>query len=200
MPGTRTSVSQLLLLHRDMLAARAAALEEKVEEGRAERGQVASLRQLAAEAEAARARVEDEVLATARIATGLEARLRMARAEADAAQRDTLAANERCSQVNAAALTSVASCMPAGLRPFPRKKAPSPTGLKARLRMTSAEADTAQRNTFAANERCSQVKAGHTARLSITKLPPRSGNALGSCWSNGCYCIHVELQYNLFRC
>lgn len=82
-----------------MLAARAAALEEKVEEGRAEQGQVTSLRQLAAEAEAARARVEDEVLATARIATGLEARLRTARAEAEAAQRDTLAANERCSQV-----------------------------------------------------------------------------------------------------
>ena len=82
-----------------MMAARAAALEEKVEEGRAEQGQVASLRQLAAEAEAARARVEEEVLATARIATGLEARLRTARAEADAAQRDMLAANERCSQV-----------------------------------------------------------------------------------------------------
>ena len=82
-----------------MLAARAAALEERLEEGRADKGQVASLRQLAAEAEAARARVEEEVLATARIATGLEARLANARAEADSALREALAANERCSQV-----------------------------------------------------------------------------------------------------
>ncbi|KAK9867121.1 hypothetical protein WJX84_009347 [Apatococcus fuscideae] len=93
--------SESVAADRDMLAARAAALEEKVEEGRVERGQVASLRQLAAEAEAARARVEEEVLATARIATGLEARLRTARAEADAAQRDALAANERCSKAEA---------------------------------------------------------------------------------------------------
>ena len=84
-----------------MLAARAAALEERVEEGRAERGQVASLRQLVAEADGGRARVEEEVLATARIATGLEARLRAARAEVEAAQRDALAANDRCSQVMA---------------------------------------------------------------------------------------------------
>ncbi len=83
---------------RDLLAARATALEERLEEGRAEKGQVASLRQLAAEAEAARARVEEEVLATARIATGLEARLSAARAEADFALREALAANERCTQ------------------------------------------------------------------------------------------------------
>ena len=97
---TKFSPTSCMHQRRDMLAARAAALEERLEEGRAERGQLTNLRQLAAEAEAARARVEEEVLATARIATGLEARLASARAEADAAQREALAANDRCQQVS----------------------------------------------------------------------------------------------------
>lgn len=46
------------------------ALEEKLEETRAERGHLANYRQVAAELEAANIRLEDEVVATAQIATG----------------------------------------------------------------------------------------------------------------------------------
>ncbi|KAL4451570.1 hypothetical protein ABPG75_007232 [Micractinium tetrahymenae] len=60
---------------RDAMAVKLAMLEARLDETRAERGQVESYRTLAAQSEEKRARAEDELLTTARLAASLEARL-----------------------------------------------------------------------------------------------------------------------------
>lgn len=82
------------LADKEALAMRAAALEERVEETRGERNQLASYKQLAADAEAARSRVEGELMVTARMASSMESRLRESQAAADAA-RSAVAVSER---------------------------------------------------------------------------------------------------------
>ncbi|KAL4428842.1 hypothetical protein ABPG77_005280 [Micractinium sp. CCAP 211/92] len=60
---------------RDAMAVRLGMLEARLDETRAERGQVESYRTLAQQSEEKRARAEDELLTTARLAASLEARL-----------------------------------------------------------------------------------------------------------------------------
>lgn len=93
---------EALAAERDELAARLVVLEGKLEETRAERGQVEAYRQLADTAEARRARAEDELVSTARLAAQLEARLAEAaaaqerlRLEAQAAAAAAVAAEQR---------------------------------------------------------------------------------------------------------
>ncbi len=54
---SRMDVMFILSMHRETLAVRAAALEEMLEETRAERGQLENYKQLARETEAAKARL-----------------------------------------------------------------------------------------------------------------------------------------------
>ncbi|KAL0020506.1 hypothetical protein WJX79_001917 [Trebouxia sp. C0005] len=80
------------------LLLRAAALEDKLKETRAEQGQLENYKQLTRELEAGKARVEDEMIATVHIVTGLEARLRQAKLEADLAQQQAQQADQRANQ------------------------------------------------------------------------------------------------------
>lgn len=82
----------------ESLLLRAAALEDKLKESRAEQGQLENYKQLTKELEAGKARVEDEMIATVHIATGLEARLRQAKQDADLAQQQAQQAEQRANQ------------------------------------------------------------------------------------------------------
>lgn len=90
--------AELAVGDQERLLARAAALEDKLKEYRAEQGQLENYKQLTKELEAAKARVEDEVIATVHIATQLEGRLRQAKQDADLAQQQAQQAQQRANQ------------------------------------------------------------------------------------------------------
>ncbi|KAK9917759.1 hypothetical protein WJX75_007885 [Coccomyxa subellipsoidea] len=81
--------------------ARCQALEERLSELRAEQGQLATYKEMAAAAEDDRGRLEAEVVATAQLATAVEARLRGALAAKDAAESCVAAAELRAHQAEA---------------------------------------------------------------------------------------------------
>ncbi|KAL3131337.1 hypothetical protein ABBQ38_000625 [Trebouxia sp. C0009 RCD-2024] len=90
--------AELVAGEHESLLVRAAALEDKLKEYRAEQGQLENYKQLTKELEAAKARVEDEVIATVQIATQLEGRLRQAKQDADLAQQQAQQAQQRATQ------------------------------------------------------------------------------------------------------
>ncbi|EIE18143.1 hypothetical protein COCSUDRAFT_49368 [Coccomyxa subellipsoidea C-169] len=82
----------------DAALARCQALEERLSELRAEQGQLATYKEMAAAAEEDRGRLEAEVVATAQLATAVEARLRSALTAKDAAESRVAAAELRAHQ------------------------------------------------------------------------------------------------------
>eukprot|EP00873_Tetraselmis_striata_P035267 jgi/Tetstr1/455531/TSEL_042354.t1 len=91
--------AEAVVAERDMLAVRVNALEEKLNENRAERAQIDQYKQVARELEAARARAEDELMATARMLTSLESRLRSSNREVEQSKLAMETAEKRCLEV-----------------------------------------------------------------------------------------------------
>ncbi|CAK0760107.1 hypothetical protein CVIRNUC_002744 [Coccomyxa viridis] len=95
-------------LSNEGLVAKCATLEERLSEMRAEQGQLATYKEMAAAAEADRGCLEQEVLATAQLATALEARLRGALGAKDAAESRVAASEMRAYEAEAAVESEVA--------------------------------------------------------------------------------------------